>query len=167
MSQPTPYTPTSSFTMRPAEASDLPVFFENQLDPVACQMAAFTSPDPSDRAAYNAKWTRILHDQTVMFRTVLVDGLVAGSVLSWQHEGTYEVSYWLGRTWWGQGLATRALAEFLTQQTHRPLQARVAADNAASLRVLQKCGFVIIGKDRGFANARGCEIEEYVLELGA
>jgi len=41
----------------------------------------------------------------------------------------------------------------------------VAKDNIASVRVLEKCGFVISGYDQGFANARGEEIEEVIMIL--
>jgi len=33
--------------------------------------------------------------------------------------------------------------------------------------VLQKCGFKIVGKDKGFANGRGEETEECILRLDA
>jgi RimJ/RimL family protein N-acetyltransferase len=81
-------------------------------------------------------------------------------------EGTPEVSYWLGRDYWGQGIATWALKEFLAfhNQT-RPIYARVAKDNLRSRRVLEKCGFTVIDETTGFANARGAEIVELLLEL--
>ena len=47
----------------------------------------------------------------------------------------------------------------------RPIFARAATDNIGSIRVLQKCGFRIIGKDKGFANGRGEDTEEYILRL--
>lgn len=147
--------------------SDLPVFFENQLDPEANIMAAFTSANPADRAAFDAHWTRIRAAGDILIRTIVVDGDVAGSVSSYVQEGETEVTYWLGRDFWGRGIATAALAEFLKFQTTRPIYARAAKDNTGSLRVLEKCGFRIIGEDRGFANGRGEEIEEYVLELAA
>jgi RimJ/RimL family protein N-acetyltransferase len=92
---------------------------------------------------------------------------VAGSVASFEDFGQLEVTYWLGREFWGKGIATRALASLLAFQTTRPIYARAAKDNAASLRVLQKCGFVITGEDKGYANARGQVIEEYILTLTA
>lgn len=72
----------------------------------------------------------------------------------------------MGREFWGRGLATAALAQFLQIQTTRPLYARAAKDNVASIRVLQKCGFTICGQDKGFANGRLAEVEEYILKLG-
>ena len=146
---------------------DLPIFFEQQLDPDANYMAAFTSKDPTDRDAFAAHWARIRADETIINRTVLCDGHVAGSVASFEDFGQLEVTYWLGREFWGRGIATRALAALLEYQTTRPIYARAAKDNVASLRVLQKCGFVITGEDKGFANARGQEIEEYLLTLAA
>jgi RimJ/RimL family protein N-acetyltransferase len=47
----------------------------------------------------------------------------------------------------------------------RPIYARVAKDNLGSRRVLEKCGFTVINESTGFANARGQEIEELLLEL--
>ena len=79
--------------------------------------------------------------------------------------GELEVTYWLGKAYWGRGIATQALAAFLRVQQRRPLIARVAKDNIASIRVLQKCGFVLTAETKGFANARGAEIEEVILTL--
>jgi RimJ/RimL family protein N-acetyltransferase len=154
-----------SLSLRDVTDDDLPVFFEQQLDPEANWMAAFTSKDPRDREAFIAKWARIRHDESIVIRTILVEEQVAGSVLSYLTEGEPEVSYWLGREFWGRGIATQALAAFLQIQTTRPIYARAARDNLASLRVLEKCGFKIVGEDKGFANARGVEVEEYTFVL--
>lgn len=152
--------------LRDVIESDLPIFFAQQLDPDANSMAAFTARDPSDRAAFMAHWARIRGDASNHIQTILADGRVAGSVSSYQEEpGKPEVTYWLGKEFWGQGVATRALQAFLGQMTVRPVYARAAKDNAGSLRVLQKCGFVITGEGSGYANARGQETEEYLLTL--
>jgi RimJ/RimL family protein N-acetyltransferase len=59
------------------------------------------------------------------------------------------------------------LAEFLRHLKRRPLYASTAGDNVASIRVLQKCGFMICGYAKSFAGARGAEIEEVMLQLEA
>jgi len=154
----------SDLILRDVLPSDLPIFFEHELDPVANHMAAFTSKDPSDRAAFDAHWNRILADPRIVIRTIVCDGQVAGSVASYEEAGRQEVTYWIGGAHWGKGIATRALAAFLEQaNTTRPIYARVAKDNVASIRVLEKCGFTVIGQSRGFANARAEEIEELLL----
>jgi RimJ/RimL family protein N-acetyltransferase len=156
----------SDFSLRDVLEDDLPTFFSYQLDPEAQAMAAFIAKDPTDRQAFMAHWHRILADPTHIIRTIVVDGQVAGSVSSYQEDGHPEVTYWLGKHYWGKGLATRALAEFLAYVNPiRPIYARAAKDNIGSLRVLEKCGFKIIGEDKGFANARGKEIEEFLLQL--
>jgi predicted GIY-YIG superfamily endonuclease/RimJ/RimL family protein N-acetyltransferase len=147
--------------------SDLDHFFRQQLDPDANWMAAFTAKSAVDRAAFDAHWRRNLVDPTVLIRTVVLADQVAGYVLSYEEAGRTEVSYWVGREFWGRGIATSALAAFLALQTKRPLHARAAKDNAASLRVLQRCGFQICGEDSGFANARQAVIEEWLLVLAA
>lgn len=154
--------------LRDAIPDDVPVFFEQQQDPVANHMAAFTSKDPADRNAFNAHWARLMMDPNVKVKTIIFDGQVAGSVASWVDVnwlGKPEVTYWIGREFWGKGVATGALSEFLSLAKERPIYARTARDNVASLRVLEKCGFKITGYSKGFANARGSEIEEAILEL--
>lgn len=156
-----------SIRLRAVEMDDLPIFFEQQLDPEANYMAAFTSKDPTNRDAFMAHWTRNMDNTSNFHQTILYNGRVVGHVLSYPHEGVGkpEVSYWLDKACWGQGIATRALAAFLLIMQERPVYARVATGNPASLRVLEKCGFTRIGTNRDFANARGEVIEEFILKL--
>jgi RimJ/RimL family protein N-acetyltransferase len=156
---------TPTIRLRPVIPSDLPIFFQYEQDLDARHMAAFTSKDADDEEAFMARWDRILADEAVIARTILVGDQVAGSVSKHEAFGVPEVTYWLGRPFWGQGIATAALSQLLDLLPTRPLHARVAKDNIASLRVLQKCGFTITGEDRGYANARGAETEEYLLTL--
>lgn len=128
-------------------------------------MAAFTSENPSDRAAFDAHWVKIRASGAVINRSVEVDGKLAGYVASFEMFGERNVTYWIGREFWGQGIATAALRTFLKIDTTRPLYGRAARDNTGSVRVLEKCGFVLIGEERGFANARKAEIDEVVLKL--
>ena len=157
---------SNELVLRNVTNDDLPIFFEYQLDQGANYMAAFTARDPTDQEAFLAHWHRILADKTNIIQTILFNRQVAGSVSSYEEEGKPEVTYWLGKEYWGKGIATRALKEFLAQKNQiRPIYARVAKDNLGSRRVLEKCGFKIIGESKGFANARGEEIEELHLEL--
>lgn len=151
--------------LREIDPSDLAVFFEQQRDPAANFMAAFTSQNPYDRQAFDAHWAKIMADPKIVIRTILTGEKIAGYVLHHSWFGEPEVSYWLGREFWGQGIATAALIEFVHQQAPRPLYGRVAKDNIASRRVLEKCGFIHFGEDRGFSNARGEEVEELILVL--
>lgn len=128
-------------------------------------MAAFTVKDPADKGAFMEHWRRILADEAIMKKTILFDGDVVGNVLSFEQSGEREVSYWIAKKYWGKGVATKALSEFLDLVKTRPLYARAAKDNFASIRVLEKCGFEISGEDKGFSNARGEEVEEFILEL--
>jgi RimJ/RimL family protein N-acetyltransferase len=156
-----------SVTLRDVEPGDLSVFFEQMRDPEAVQMAAFTAADPDDRQAFDRHWARILGEPNILIKTVLVDGQVAGSVISYDQDADLEVSYWIDRAYWGQGVATQALAKFLKIQTHRPLYGRAAKDNVGSVKVMLKNGFKIVGEDKGFANALGRENVELVLMLAA
>jgi len=158
--------PNQDLFLRDVVEDDLSLFFDFQLDPDANYMAAFTAKDPTDREAFTAHWKKILVLPTSINKTIVCDGQVVGSVASYEESGKPEVTYWIGRAHWGKGIATRALTTFLAQvNTSRPIYARVAKDNLGSRRVLEKCGFQVIGETKGFANARGEEIEELVLEL--
>ena len=155
-----------SIVLRDVVMSDLPIFFEQQLDSEANHMAAFTTKDPTDRDAFMAHWMRILKNETSTTQTILFNEQVAGSISSYVDEDEHlEVTYWLGKPYWGKGIATYALSAFLDSLKERPLYARAAKDNLGSLHVLEKCGFTRIGEDKGFANARGKEVEEFILRL--
>jgi RimJ/RimL family protein N-acetyltransferase len=152
-------------TLREIRDEDLPLLFEQWADPVAAHMAAFTAPNHMDWDAFERRWSRLRVDETVTNRVIVVDDVVAGTIGSWGDEGEREVTYWIGRSHWGKGIATAALNALLAVDRSRPIHARVASDNLASRRVLEKCGFRVIATDRGFAEARSAEIEELVLRL--
>lgn len=157
----------SSISLRDVHEDDLTIFFKQQLDADANHMAAFTAKDPADRVAFDAHWSKIMGDEKISIKTILLyGGEVAGHVLKYVMDGKPEVSYWVGKEYWGKGIATQALLMFLNDIKRRPIYARAAKDNSASVRVLEKCGFSITGNDRGYANARGEEIEEVILEFG-
>ena len=128
-------------------------------------MAAFTARDPADRDAFMAHWTRILGDETLTKQTILFNRDVAGNIVSFEQFGKPEVGYFIGKSYWGKGIATRALSQFLGHLKTRPLYAYAAKDNIASIRVLEKCGFAICGEDKEFSNTRGVEVEQFILKL--
>lgn len=151
--------------LRPTTVADLDILFHFQLDPEAIHMAAFTPKDPADKQAYISKYTRLLSDPTINNQTILLDGVIAGSIAKFIMEGEAEITYWIDKQYWGRGVATAALTQFLKLETSRPLHARAVFDNRGSQRVLEKCGFVKIGEDKGFANARQGETKEYIYRL--
>ena len=158
---------TSTILLRDLQDDDLPIFFQQELDSEARHMAAFVPKDPADMDAFMAHWDRIRNKEGVTIRTVLFDGEVAGQIICFEMSGEPHVSYWIGKEYWGKGIATGALKLFLEHLSERPLYARVVQDNIASLRVLRKCGFLISGEDSGFSESRGEEVEEFILTLGA
>jgi RimJ/RimL family protein N-acetyltransferase len=156
---------TSRVLLRDVREGDLSIFFEQQLEPEATYMAAFTAKEPANRDGFMIHWRKILADERITIKTILFEGQVAGHILSHDWFGEPELSYWIGKAYWGKGIATTALATFLALVKVRPLYGGAAKDNLASIRVLQKCGFTISGYDKGFANARDEEIEEVILVL--
>jgi len=127
--------------LRNVEPGDLPVFYAQQLDPDATRMAAFPS---RDRASFDTHWEKnILGNPDAIAQTILVGDNVAGNIGSWSQNGVRLVGYWIGKEYWGKGVATRALSAFLTRVMHRPIYAHVVEHNVGSIRVLQKCGFAL------------------------
>jgi RimJ/RimL family protein N-acetyltransferase len=154
-----------ALTLRDVDESDLAVFFQHQQDSVANYMAAFTAEDPSDHQAFFDHWSRILADDSTLTQSIAFDAAVVGYVATFEQFGEREVTYWVDRAYWNQGIATAALRQFLPRIATRPLYARAAKDNIASRRVLEKCGFVVMGEGSGYANARGQETEEFIFTL--
>ncbi|MCY1540167.1 Acetyltransferase (GNAT) domain protein [compost metagenome] len=151
--------------LRKTEPNDLLDFFNFQLDEEANYMAAFTAKDPTNKEAYLTKYGKFLYDSTKNTCTILVNGIIAGSISKFEMEGNAEITYWIDKKFWGKGVATRALTEFLLLELARPIVGRTAFDNLGSQKVLEKCGFIRIGRDKGFANARQAEIEEFIYQL--
>ena len=153
---------TGSVQLRDVIETDLPIFFEQQLDPEATQMADFPS---RTRDAFMAHWNRITADDSSLIKTILFDGNVAGNIVCFEQLGEREVGYWLGKEYWGKGIATQALEQFLKLVDTRPLYARVAKHNIGSRRVLEKCRFTGSAEDSYFSEALGKSVEEYILIL--
>jgi RimJ/RimL family protein N-acetyltransferase len=152
-------------TLRRTKVSDLDHLFGFQLDEEAIHLAAFTPKDPTDKTAYLTKYTKLLSDANINNQTILLDNIIVGSIAKFVIEGDAEITYWLDRKIWGQGIAIKAVKSFLDIESTRPIFGRVAFDNFGSQRVLEKCGFTRIGSEKGFANARQKEIEELIYRL--
>ncbi len=155
----------SVVALRPVEDGDLDALFDQMRDPESVRMAAFTADDPDDRDAFDTHMARVRNSAGTTLRAVTCDGCLVGSVGSFVMDGQTEVTYWIDRAAWGQGIATRALALLLDLVPVRPVHARAASDNTGSLHVLQKSGFTIVGTETSFAAGRKDEIEETLLRL--
>jgi [ribosomal protein S5]-alanine N-acetyltransferase len=151
--------------LRPTTITDLDTLYTFQLDEEASQMAAFMPENWTDKDAYIAKWTKLITEGEVHAYTIIVDEKIVGSIGSYPMEGEWQITYWVGREFWGRGIATEAARAFLQLFTTRPIYGRAAFDNAGSIKVLEKCGFVKTGTDRYQSHARGKEIEELIYKL--
>ena len=153
---------TNEILLREVVEEDLPVFYEHQIDADAVEMAAHL---PRDYEAFQLHWTDLLAKNAVVKKTILVDQRVTGYVISFVYFGVREVGFWIGKEYWGQGIATRALSKFLEQVPLRPLRASAAKHNRSSLRVLEKCGFRIVGEDKAFSNMGGRVVELSLIHI--
>ena len=150
--------------LRNVEDRDIDVFFDHQADPVAVEMAAFTAREKEQFAAH---WAKLRADDTKVVRTIVADGTVAGNIGSWSEDGQQLLGYWVGREWWGRGVATQALAQLVAEVSIRPLYAHVVAHNVGSIRVLEKCGFRRDRVQEATAPAPDDGIEELTFVLNA
>ena len=147
--------------LRETVEADLPLLFEHQRDPEARRMAAFTLARADDWDEFYVLWRPTLADRRIVKRTVLADGAVVGHVVCFSQGRRRCLGYWIARPHWGRGIATRAVSAVLSAVPTRPLYAYTAEDNAASQRVLEKCGFRPTGNRRPlFAAARGHDVAE-------
>ena len=147
------------------KVEDLNTFFQFQLDEEANYLAAFTAKDPNDKTTYLEKYSKHLADPTIHMRTIKLDGVIVGSIAKFMIQAEAGLTYWIDREYWGRGIASAALHDFLKIEQTRPIHASTAFDNYGSQRVVEKAGFVRVGTDKGFANARQAEIEEYLYKL--
>lgn len=151
-----------SVRLRDVEPADVPTLFENECDPDAVRMAAVYQRDAETFAAH---WAKVLADPSVRAGAILVDGTLVGYVSCFKMDGLDSVGYWIAKPYWGRGVATRALALLLQQVAVRPLHARVARHNLASIRVLQRSGFVVTGYQTSHDVERFPACEEAILVL--
>ncbi len=154
-------------TLRPVRDEDHDALFEFQRDPAGVRMAAFTHRDPDDRAAFDEHQHRVRTAEGVRHRAIERDGVLVGTVAAFTLEGEREVTYWVDPSRWGEGIATEGLRLLLAEEPERPVYGRVAVHNTGSRRVLEHCGFRVVGTDRGFAPGLGEDTDELVLRLDA
>ncbi len=133
-------TADANVRLRPVQAGDLPRLFDLQLDPESNRMAVMIARTSE---AFEANWAQALDDPGTTARAILVGEALVGHISCFPRDGQQHVGYWIDRTYWGKGIASRALHLLLQEVAQRPLVAIAATCNGASLRVLQKCGFVV------------------------
>lgn len=110
-------------------------------------------------------------DTRATYYAIEVDGRLAGGIgvepYSDERGGAAAFGYWLGRAYWGRGIATEAARmladEALGSGRFRRLEAFVFAENLASARVLEKCGFTREGRLQGFYLDRDGKVCDAVL----
>jgi len=152
----------NSLQLRKVEEGDIAIFFEQQLDPDAIEMGRFPG---RPRDVFFAQWQKIMNGSALLSKTIISLGKVAGNIVYWEQDNELNVGYWLGKEFWGKSIATFALSQSLPEISTRPIFARVAGSNLASLRVLEKCGFTVSGEDT-FPWNDGNKEKEFIMRLG-
>ena len=129
-----------SVRLRPVQPGDLPRRYEMQLDTESNRMVGTI---PRTAEVFDSHWAKVLDDPEVAARAILVGVALVGTISCFTRDGQDHVGYWIDRAYWGMGIASRALHLFPREVVKRPLIATAATSNVASLRVLQKCGFIV------------------------
>jgi [ribosomal protein S5]-alanine N-acetyltransferase len=124
----------------------------------------YTRADAERWIAYNEGiWPAINFAIELADRVVGGVGLVLGQDV---HRRTAEIGYWLARPVWGIGLATAAVRA-MTRYAFAELQlvrvhAGVFVWNPASVRVLEKAGYVLEGRMRKWAYKDGEHVDAWL-----
>jgi RimJ/RimL family protein N-acetyltransferase len=155
----------TSVQLRPVVKSDIAQFFEHHLELRPLPAGASVADLEARKATFVDRWEQMLSDKNVMARTIIWKDAVAGYVARLIQRDKPSISCWLGRDYWGKGVATQAVQAFLDLIEKRPIYARVAYDNLAAMQVLRKIGFEIVEHDSFFSDAHGYEIDEIILAL--
>jgi len=151
--------------LRGVDEEDVDAIFEMMRDREAIAMAAFTAEHPDDRDAFDAWFARVTNSPDVTYVVVTENGAFAGTAATFTVGDDREVTYWIARNAWGRGVASEALHQLVAHEPVRPLFARVAAGNAASIAVLRKAGFTEVSRSTAYAPGIGADTEEIVFTL--
>ncbi len=124
--------------LRAREPADDELHFAWQAHPaqVATTVPARSRPD------FDAWIARITADPTVTLRTITADGAVVGTINTFVVEGERYIGYRVANERWGKGIATEAIRQMVELDAARPIYATVLASNVASVKALQRNGFV-------------------------
>jgi RimJ/RimL family protein N-acetyltransferase len=103
-----------------------------------------------------------------LFLAIEVRGEAVGGIgihpLEDVHRGTAEIGYWLAEPFWGQGIVTDAVRALVPVAFERTgvgrIQAGFFSNNPASMRVLEKCGFVREAVHRNAITKNGMVMDE-------
>jgi RimJ/RimL family protein N-acetyltransferase len=147
--------------LRLVRDEDIEIFYEHQREPEGAAMAMFPS---RDRDVFFGHWAKTRARTDARTMTITYGDFVAGNIGSWEEDEHIFVGYWIGKAYWGRGIATTALNAYVTEhELRRPLRAHVAATNIGSIRVLEKCGFELVSRTTEFNPAFGLDVEELLM----
>lgn len=138
------------FALRPWRESDADDLMFHANDAQVAHSLGERFPHPytlDDAYLFIAHALHASHGKTY---AIEINGVASGGIGVHPGEGverhSAELGYWLGRAYWGEGIATAAVRivvpHALRELELYRLHARVFDGNPASMRVLELCGFV-------------------------
>ncbi len=160
-----------SFVLRPWKRGDEASLAENANNPKIAGNLTETFPHPylmkDAREFVMSSNPKNLGSENF---AIVVEGRAVGSIgikkLSDPHNGTFEIGYWLGESYWGRGIVSQAvkLVTAYAFRRYKPvrLQAGVSSWNLASARVLKKAGFKREAVLKRYILSRGKRGDEWI-----
>ena len=161
----TPTLETERLRLRPARAEDAPGIAQHANDFDVVRMTSsmpypYTLADAQDFVSGGVPETYqwIIADiatDAPLGAISLREGEVSGDMRTC---GAMVIGYWLGKAFWGRGYAVEAgraaLAALFSSTDAEAVHAQAFAENAGSLRVLEKLGFARVGAGTCHSRAR-------------
>lgn len=156
----TPVLHTDRLTLRPFRLGDAGAFVALAGDSAVARM---TSDIPHPLHVWQCRrWLRQARGE-VRFAIEYHDELIGGVGYFCHRPRVGELGFWLGRQYWGKGIATEAARAVVRYAfTDGRLTALTSAnfiDNPASARILAKLAFATNGQMRTMSVARGHEVD--------
>jgi len=159
--------------LRGWKADDAPALQRNANNPKIynCLLDIFPHPYTMEDAV---SWVNIMLKQDPLLVFVIdIDGELAGVVGLTMRADVYRkaplIGYWLGEAYWGRGIMTEAVKLVVkyafTNLGITRLQAGIFSTNPASMRVLEKAGFIKEGIARNAIIKNGIVLDEHCYGL--
>lgn len=165
-----PVAPDAHICLRPWEQKDAAGLAHHADNPRIAATLRDGFPSPYTLADANRFLVMASRPSSGLLLAIDLDGDAIGGIgitpMKDVYRRTAEIGYWLAEPFWGKGIATGAVAAIVPLAFEYfdiiRLQAGVFASNPASMRVLEKCGFVREAVHKNAVTKNGVVMDEVV-----
>ncbi len=151
--------------LRPITEADLQTLAQFLCDEDAIFMAGAGSGS-TDVSTHIQHFKKLMEDESISMAVIISGASVVGYIAAFMRGDEREITYWIGREYWGQGIASKAVKLFLPSLQEKyvgeQIFARVVKGNKASEHVLLKAGFKATQTDKFYSDIRSTEVTETI-----